>query len=613
MKTRQILVVALSLVLTVCMSIPANADILSTSKVSETIDTKLQSVLQDSASNEKIPVDIWLYETSTQEEREQAIFSKIGMNRASILAAKDSVSAKEVDEYIVTERSLYAAERAEQYAEVKQSYANIEGLQETRETDTRLFYSQYAPMISAELTRADIKKLASDYRVQSIEYTPDVKLESHGDVSVPTIGADYVRDTLGYTGSGIKIGLLEVCGLPDKSSPYFDEDNIVYDPEVNQQEFNDHAELVAAIMVAQSKTINGITYEGIVPDATLYATYANTLQIMRERWEWLLSQGVHVINFSGGGEASAPYTYGSEEKWIDHIAFNHNVHFVQSAGNNNGYIGHPAMAYNIITVGAINDMNTTSYADDERYYFGSTNGSSYLEDDSLTNKPDLVAPGVFIDSATSSDISYGTSLSAPHVTAVVAQLCQREPELKLLQDTVKAILTASVSHSPIRYNTMDGDAMQNQVNDNYDKCGAGVVNAKSAFSTVIHSRYASGSFAANSGNGIQVKYTFEVTNVNRNVRVSLSWLKCSVFAEGEDHGSENLTTGSLADLNLYIYDSEGKVVYQSKDVESNKKGVNTEIVEFKPTRTGTHRIYVRQSTQSNKRVYYGVAWWHPIT
>ncbi len=609
MKRRQILVVVLSLALTVCMSIPANADILSTSKVSETIDAKLQNVLQDSASNEKIPVDIWLYETSTQEEREQAIFSKIGMNRASILATKDSVSAKEVDEYIVTERSLYAAERAEQYAEMKQAYANIEGLQETRETDTRLFYSQYAPMISAELTRADIKKLASDRRVQSIEYTPDVKLESHGDVSVPTIGADYVRDTLGYTGSGIKIGLLEVYGLPDESSPYFDADNIIYDhDEVNQQEFDDHAEHVAAIMVAQPKTINGVTYEGIVPDAQLYATYAGSLNAMRGRIEWLLSEGVHVINMSAGSNSDTSYAYGSHEKWFDHIAFNHSVHFVKSAGNSNGYISRPGMAYNIITVGAIDDKNTTSYADDVRCDWGPNSGSSYMEDDSLTNKPDLLAPGVAIDSAASSDGSWGTSWSAPHVTAVVAQLCQRKPELKLLQDAVKAILTASVSHSKIRGNTVGG------ISDEYDQCGAGVVNARSAFSTIVESRYESGSFAANSGDGTQVMYTFNVTNTKKIVRVSLSWLKCSVFPAGVDHAPEDETadepvteTGTLANLNLYIYDSAGEIL------RSNNIGINTEIVEFRPTRTGTHRIYIRQSSDSNKRVYYGLAWWHPMS
>ena len=602
----------MSFIITFGMSFPANAEILSSSKVLETIDKELQTILQDSASNEKIPVDIWLYETSTQQDREQAIYSKIGMNKASITATKGNVSAKDVDTYIATERSLYAAERTEQYADLKRIYASVESLQETRKTNTRLFYSQYAPMISAELTRAEIKTLAYNSCVQSIEYSPNTMLENESNFSFTTIGADYTRDTLDYTGSGIKIGLLEAGGLPDKDLPYFDEDKIFYDPNVNQQTVDYHAEQVAAIMVAQSKTINDITYKGIVPDAQLYATYANTTDELRSRTEWLLSQGVHVINMSAGADVENSNTYGSDEKWFDHIAFNHSVHFVKSAGNNNSNITSPGMAYNILTVGAINDNDSTEYEDDSRYYqqYGNiTRGSSYIEAEGLTNKPDLVAPGVDITDATGTKT--GTSIAAPHVTAVVAQLCQRKPELKLLQDAVKAILTASVSHSDIRYNTMDGDAMRNQVNDNYNQCGAGVVNARSACSTIINSRYASGSFAANSGDGTQVKYTFEVTNTNRNVRVALSWLKCSVFAEGEDHESGDLTTGTLADLNLYIYDSEGKVVYQSKDVESNKRYVNTEIVEFKPTRTGTHRIYVRQSTQSNKRVYYGVAWWHP--
>ena len=104
------------------------------------------------------------------------------------------------------------------------------------------------------------------------------------------------------------------------------------------------------------------------------------------------------------------------------------------------------------------------------------------------------------------------------------------------------------------------------------------------------------------------------TNTNRNVRVSLSWLKCSVFPAGEDHDPEEGTsdeptpdTGSLANLNLYVYDSAGEIV-RANDVNNN-----TEIVEFKPTRTGTHRIYIRQSTDSDMQVNYGVAWWHPMS
>ena len=283
------------------------------------------------------------------------------------------------------------------------------------------------------------------------------------------------------------------------------------------------------------------------------------------------------------------------------------------------------MAYNAITVGAIDDQNTTSYTDDEFLGDSSWSESIGTQEPSGTNKPDLVAPGVNIitdikitedndndgiDEIGNDYIASGTSFAAPHVTAVVAQLCQRKPELKLLQDAVKAILTASVSHSPIRYNTMNG------VTDKYNKCGAGVVNARSACATVINSRYESGSFAADSGNGAQVVYTFNVTDTTKLIRVSLSWLKCSVYGtiieELTGHSTNILTTGTLANLNLYIFDSEGRVVYNNEEVLSNNVGINTEIVEFKAARTGTHRIYVRQTTQSNKRVYYGVAWWHPV-
>ena len=570
------------------------------------IDTELRNILLISEATDQIPVDIWLYDPVSSEELEKAISSRIGMTREQLTTSKDrSVTAEKVDTYIETERTLYAEKMNQHYDKLLKDYSNVKALCETRE-GKRLFFSQYAPMISAELTPKEIKQLAADSRVVSICYSPRVEMVNESDISLPTIGANYTRDTLRYTGSGIKIGLLEADFLPNKNSGYFTANNIEYDPDVTVR-YGAHANQVAAIMVAKTTTLNGVTYKGIVPDAELYATYyeSGNDSDWRARVEWLLSENVHVINMSAGISTLPSGTYGTLERWLDHVAINHSVHFVKSAGNNGNKITSPGMAYNIITVGAIDDNNNTTYSDDSLTQYSS------WDETSGTNKPDLVAPGTNI--TTAAGTNSGTSFAAPHVTAVVAQLCQRKPELKLLQDTVKAILTASVSHSDIRYNTMDGDAMRNQVNDNYNQCGAGVVNARSACSTIINSRYASGSFAANSGDGTQVKYTFEVTNTNRNVRVALSWLKCSVFAEGEDHESGDLTAGTLADLNLYIYDSEGKVVYQSKDVESNKRYVNTEIVEFKPTRTGTHRIYVRQSTQSNKRVYYGVAWWHPTS
>lgn len=600
---------------------PVNADGTLQQASDAVIDTELRDILLGSVATDQIPVNIWLYDPVSFVELETAISSRIGVTREQLTTNKTrTVTSKEVDAYIETERSLYAEKMNQYYNELLKDYSNVKALCETRE-GKRLFFSQYAPMISAELTPQEIKQLAADSRVEAIYYSPRIEVVNASNKSFPTIGANYTRDTLGYTGSGIRIGMIEL-GVPDISAPYFTTNSITCDDN-NATTERAHANHVASIMVGKETTLsNGVTYEGIVPDATLYAAHCGDNIEWMEQVEWLLSKNVHVINMSMGFPTVLA-KYSDLDKWLDHIAINHSVHVVVASGNYdeeekpNYKVLSPAMAYNALTVGAIDDNNSSAnYNDDSLAEY-----SCWTETEG-TNKPDLVAPGTLIYTAASTDPNKtnGTSFAAPHVTAVVAQLCQRKPELKLLQDAMKAILTASVSHSEIRYNTMDGDTNLDQVNTNYNQCGAGVVNARSAFSTVIESRYESGSFAANSGDGTQVMYTFNVTNTEKIVRVSLSWLKNSVFPDGVSHKPQQGTSyeptpdiGSLANLNLYIYDSEGQVVYNGKEVKSKKIGINTEIVEFRPTRTGTHRIYIRQSSDSNKRVYYGVAWWHPMS
>jgi hypothetical protein len=144
-------------------------------------------------------------------------------------------------------------------------------------------------MISAELTPEEIKLMARDSRVESIYYSPDVTLKDESNISIPTIGANYTRDTLGYTGSGVKIGMFE-SGVPDENTGYFTPENIYYDsiPNITQR-YSDHANTVAAIMVGKVVDKDGITYEGIVPNAELYATCPINNDDWRTRIEWLIS------------------------------------------------------------------------------------------------------------------------------------------------------------------------------------------------------------------------------------------------------------------------------------------------------------------------------------
>ena len=596
-KTKKMIIFMFAFVLAILMSVPAHADVVSSSKVTATVDSQLQSVLKEATTDERIPVDIWLYESSTVEEREQKIYSSIGINKAQITSnARGVTSSASVDEYITTERAVYASERAEQYASLRLDYSDITALQTTRKTDTQLFYSQYVPMIRAELTSAEIKLMARDDRVQAIYYSPNVTLKDESDVSVPTIDADYTRDTLGYTGSGVKIGMIE-SGLPDSRESYLTGADITYDNIPNiERRYTDHANKVAAIMVGQPTTDGGIAYKGIVPDAELYATCCVSSEDWRARVEWLISQGVHVINMSAFLSDVNQGHYGTHERWVDHIAKNHHIHFVNSAGNT-GIITSPGTAYNILTVGSINDANNINPGNDTI-----AENSGYMEYLSLnsdgeefypTNKPDLMAPGVNITTAAGTDS--GTSFAAPHVTAVVAQLCQRQPSLRTLQAGVKAILTASISHGTLAFDTQDGD--------NYDKMGAGVVNAKEAFETANTYRMSVGSFPANSASGTEKVYTFSVP-VDQRVRVSLTWLKHSVFPETIPHIICDPSDIALADLDLYIIDPDGLWINYSSNYY-----YNTEIVDFTTEKSGTYQMVVINYTPSSEVVEFAIAWW----
>jgi len=594
------------------------------------LDPALETILQNTRSDKRIPVDVWLYETETMEEREAAVLSKTGINKRKIistenapLSEKTTLSASKIDEYIEAERALYAKNRKDQYALLLKNYESMEGLKETREVK-RLFFSQYAPMISAELTPAEIKTLARDTRVQSIYYSPHVTLENNSDIAAQVTAAGYVRDNMGYTGSGIKIGMIE-SSMPDPQSNYFSS-NVICDSTAEPLPGGTwHANRVAVIMVGAAAENNGVVYKGIVPNATLYSTCynnTNTAVDWRSKVEWLLTQGVHVINMSaeiklldenwipGEEHVVDPSLYPEaglydlHERWLDHVAISHSVHFVVSAGNHDPQIGHkitsPALAYNIISVGAIDDNNTASnHQDDTRALF------SCYEETIGTNKPDLVAPGANIYTAVPIDYASdltpeqqtsGTSFAAPQVTAIVAQLCQYRPALRTLQDAMKAILTASISHGKLAFDSSDADAV------NFDKYGAGVVNAQAAFYTAGNGRYLTADFPANTAANTERRYTFYVSSSDTKIRVSLAWLKYSTVSG--THATSDPADYAIADLDLYILDPNGN--YIASAITSDN---NVEIIDFEPNSAGNYTIVVSHCEGSPRATYYALAWW----
>ncbi len=572
------------------------------------IDPALEKVLSRAADTDLIPVDIWLYEIDT-EAVDVKVKAKTGLSKASLANEKTAaeLTHAEVDAYIEAERTLYAEAQTKRSNEFLKQYSNIFTSKATENSE--IFYvSKYAPSIQMELTPAQIAKLAKDLSVESIYYLPKSTAVNSSTTAIETTRANYTRDTLGYNGSGLRIGMIE-GGMPDKTLSFFNSSKIIYDPTyandtvttLDEIEDMNHATLVASIMVGQETTVGTNTYEGVVPEATLYSSKSkvvnNNVQ-WRPGMEWLLSQYVSVINMSFTIIYSNSYTdtYNSEDRWLEHIAINHSVHIVVAAGNYhknknpNSYIGTFAKAYNVITVGNLNDNDTSSYNDDSIWH-----ESSFFEGNStpyIIRKPDLVAPGTNI--ATSQISGTGTSFAAPLVAGIVAQLCQAKPALKTQQDAMKAILTASINHSVHHYEPSDA---------NYDKYGAGVVDARSALYTASNSRYASSNFSSTAADGTCHYYTFNVTSSDSKIRVSLAWLKYASIA-GSNHENSLLTEYNPADLDLRVYNSAGTVQYVSNDAVGN-----VEIVEMTSLSPGTYTIEVKMYENFRGKVYYTVAWW----
>ncbi len=237
--------------------------------------------------------------------------------------------------------------------------------------------------------------------------------------------------SLGYDGSGIKIGnidtgindahvdfagriaaaqsfILTIYGYPSDDTSTTDTDG--------------HGSHTSGI-IAGDGTGNP-SYIGIAPDCDIYFARVGTsatLPSVIAALDWLLTQGVEVVNFSYGGTDSTGLD-------IAEIAFrnavrNNEVLCSISAGNegNGGYYtaNTPGTTDDVITVGNANDWNNPPT-------IVSSSSRGPTADNHM--KPDLMAPGYNIMSCRHDNDGYisksGTSMAAPQITGSIALLIE---------------------------------------------------------------------------------------------------------------------------------------------------------------------------------------------
>ena len=356
-----------------------------------------------------------------------------------------------------------------------------------------------------ELPNAALLTLSDNPHVKRISL--DRKTVAARDRTTITIGATAIRDTLGYDGSGIGVAIIDsgitswhddLTGLGggQRVTRFVD---VVNGRETAYDEYG-HGTHVAGI-IAGNGFDSGGRRTGVAPGASLIV-----LNVLDSQGQGRISDviaaldyvvankdalNIRIVNLSiaaGVYESydTDPLTLATKR------AVDAGIVVVVAAGNNGrgptgrdqyGGVAAPGNAPWVITVGSSSHMGTSNRGDDVMAVFSSRGPSAINH----AAKPDLVAPGVGIESLSDPNSAFyttraaylldgtvpttylpylslsGTSMAAPVVSGTVALMLQSNPTLT--PNAVKAILEYT-----------------SQIYPAYDPLteGAGFLNAKGA-------------------------------------------------------------------------------------------------------------------------------------
>jgi putative cell wall-binding protein len=416
----------------------------------------------------------------------------------------------------------------------------------------------------------------------------------------PAVQANWTSGS-GDQGAGVRVAVVEYHNVRNSGdlsgrvvASYSTSGSIAYSPTF------DHPTWVAGAIAGRSGSYPGVAPGALIVSASTGGGPAGTARdrAIIAAADWAASAGggdADVINASIGQDTAT----GSEEarRYFDSIAYEDGRLPVAAAGN---YVtfGHwnilsPGTAYNVLTVGGIDDRGTAGRTDDRIWYYPGSNGSNYRDPAGTAwnshgdfNKPNVSAPAASVRTANGLGAS-GTSVASPIVAGIAAQIISRAPSLALRPEGTRAIIMAgAINRSPMP----DGSRSA-------DHEGTGTASALWANRITNAGDGTWGGHRLGSMSAGQV-VTQEINVVaGQKVKVALSW-----NSHTSGTSISNRTDRLTADLDLRVVQPDGAVA------GSYTHDNNYEWVEFTAARSGTARIEIRSTRFEATAERYGLAW-----
>ena len=542
------------------------------SKLTAKADRALVGALASSAAGDTLPVAVWL-----SADPRAAV--------AAVIARHPEVEWRG-DRPVVDDLATVRAIRGELDAARASTYGSVEAALRGRikALGGRIGYaSTNAPLLFVDLPAGRVAALAGEAGVTSLGleegWAPAMSAAG------PTVDANWTSGT-GDQGTGIRIAVVEyhnVRKTGDLAGRVVASHSTTGSLAYASGGVFDHPTWVAGAIAGQNST-----YHGVAPGALIVSSgtggyvpslTADRAVVAAADWAMSASGGdADIINTSLVQDTAT----GAEEarRFFDAIAYQGGRLPVSAAGNfANGIgwqVGSPGTGYNVLTVGGVDDRGTASRGDDRIWYVPGSNGSNFLDPPGTAwnkhgdfNKPDIAAPAVGVRTANGLAAS-GTSVAAPIVAGIAAQVMARAPRLAAWPEAVRAIIMAgAVYRTPMP----DGSI-------NVDHGGAGSVSALWA-SRILgegDGKYGGSTFATlKPGEEPIIEIAVKA---GQRIRVALSW---SSHTSGGMLGKTDQLT---ADLDLEITLPGGTTAGSYSLDNAN------EWVDFTSPTSGTARIQV---------------------